>query len=120
MFHHVQIAVSDFARSLRFYRAALEPLGYVAQSIDEAGKMAGFGPPDAPALWIGEGKSKGTVHLAFVAKNEAAVKRFHAAAIEAGGRDHGKPGPRPDYGPKYWAAFALDPDGNNVEAVIGG
>jgi catechol 2,3-dioxygenase-like lactoylglutathione lyase family enzyme len=119
MFHHVQISVSDFGKSLRFFRAALEPLGFVAQHVDEAGKSAGFGPPGHVQLWIGVGTpSKGPVHIAFVAKDEAAVKAFHAGAMGAGGRDHGGPGPRPDYGAKYWAAFVLDPDGNNLEAVI--
>jgi catechol 2,3-dioxygenase-like lactoylglutathione lyase family enzyme len=119
MFHHVQLSVSDFPAALRFWRAALEPLGFVAQHVDEAGKSAGFGPPGAPKLWIGVGTpSKGPVHLALEAKDVAAVKGFHAAALAAGGRDHGAPGPRPDYGPKYWAAFVLDPDGNNVEAVV--
>src|SRR4051812_17171452 len=116
MFHHVQIAVSDFAASLRFWKAALEPLGLVAQHVDEAAKSAGFGPPGAPKLWIGVGSpSKGPVHLALEAKDASAVKQFHAAALAAGGRDHGAPGPRPDYGPTYWAAFVIDPDGNNVE-----
>ncbi len=119
MFHHVQLSVTDFAKSLRFYRAALEPLGFVAQHVDEAGKSAGFGRPDQPKLWIGVGTpSKGPVHLAFEAKDESAVKKFHAAALEAGGRDHGAPGPRPDYGATYWAAFVVDPDGNNLEAIV--
>jgi catechol 2,3-dioxygenase-like lactoylglutathione lyase family enzyme len=119
MFHHVQISVSDFAASLRFWRAALEPLGFVAQHVDESGKSAGFGPPGTTRFWIGVGTpSKGPVHLALEAKNAAAVKAFHAAAVAAGGRDHGAPGPRPDYGPTYFAAFVLDPDGNNVEAVV--
>jgi catechol 2,3-dioxygenase-like lactoylglutathione lyase family enzyme len=119
MFHHVQISVADFASSLRFYRAALEPLGYVAQHVDEAGRSAGFGPQGTVKLWVGAGTpSKGPVHLAFEARDQAAVARFHAAGVAAGGRDHGAPGPRPDYGAHYHAAFLLDPDGNNVEAVV--
>jgi len=118
MFHHVQISVSDFGRALRFWRAALEPLGFVAQHVDEASRSAGFGPPGTVRLWIGVGTpSKGPVHLAFEAQDPEAVKRFHAAALAAGGRDHGAPGPRPDYGASYWAAFVLDPDGNNIEPV---
>ena len=119
MFHHVQISVSDFPRALRFWKSALEPLGYVAQYVDEAAKSAGFGPPGTPRLWIGAGPSKGVVHLALEAKNEEAVKRFYAAALASGAKDNGPPGPRPDYGPKYWAAFVIDPDGNNIEAVVG-
>jgi catechol 2,3-dioxygenase-like lactoylglutathione lyase family enzyme len=118
MFHHVQLAVSDFPRALRFWRACLEPLGFVAQSVDEAGKSAGFGPPGAPKLWIGAGERRGPVHLAFDAKDSQAVEQFYKAALAAGGKDHGKPGPRPDYSPTYWAAFVIDPDGNNIEAVV--
>jgi catechol 2,3-dioxygenase-like lactoylglutathione lyase family enzyme len=119
MIHHVQISVRDFAKSLRFYSEALRPLGYTAQSVDESAQSAGFGPPGAPKLWIGTGTpSKGPVHLAFEAKDAQAVARFHSSALAAGGKDNGPPGPRPDYGPKYHAAFVLDPDGNNVEAVI--
>jgi catechol 2,3-dioxygenase-like lactoylglutathione lyase family enzyme len=66
-----------------------------------------------------QGKPTGRVHLAFQAKDRATVDRFHAAVLAAGGRDNGAPGMRP-YHPGYYAAFALDPDGNNVEAVFHG
>jgi catechol 2,3-dioxygenase-like lactoylglutathione lyase family enzyme len=119
MIHHVQISVRDFAKSLRFYSEALGQLGYTAQSVDEAARSAGFGPPGKPQLWIGVGTpSKGPVHLAFAAKDAGAVKAFYTSAMAAGGKDNGAPGPRPDYGPTYHAAFVLDPDGNNVEAVV--
>ncbi len=119
MFHHVQISVRDFAKSLRFYTDALRPLGYKAHSVDEAGKSAGFGPAGGPTLWIGVGTpSKGPVHIAFQAPTQKAVGEFYTAALAAGGKDHGKPGPRPDYGEKYYAAFVTDPDGNNIEAVL--
>jgi catechol 2,3-dioxygenase-like lactoylglutathione lyase family enzyme len=116
MFDHVGIAVSHFARSVRFYEAALAPLGYVLQSHDPNTSTAGFGKPGAPQLWLGAGKG-GPVHLAFVAEDRESVKKFHAAALEAGGKNHGDPGPRPAYGENYYAAFVYDPDGNNVEAV---
>jgi catechol 2,3-dioxygenase-like lactoylglutathione lyase family enzyme len=119
MIHHVQISVRDFAKSLRFYTDALRPLGYVAQSVDEAAKSAGFGPQGGVKFWIGVGSpSKGPVHIAFEAKSPKAIAEFHAAAVAAGGKDNGKPGPRPDYGATYHAGFVLDPDGNNVEAVL--
>lgn len=89
----------------------LEPLGHAAASGD------GFGPPGAPGLWLHEGAATGGVHLAFRATSRAAVDAFHAAGLRLGGRDNGGPGPRPDYGPDYYAAFLIDPDGNNVEAV---
>jgi catechol 2,3-dioxygenase-like lactoylglutathione lyase family enzyme len=119
MFHHVQISVSDFAKTLRFYTSALAPLGFVPQHVDEAGRSAGFGPPGAVALWIGVGSPpSGPVHLAFTAKDPKAVAAFHAAAVKAGGKDNGAPGPRPDYSATYHAAFVFDPDGNNIEAVV--
>jgi catechol 2,3-dioxygenase-like lactoylglutathione lyase family enzyme len=113
MFDHVGLRVKDVRASARFYGAVLEPLGLVA---DASG--GGFGPPGAPALWLYEaGSGERGVHLAFTAPDRAAVDRFHSAGLRAGGKDNGKPGPRADYGPRYYAAFLVDPDGNNVEAV---
>jgi len=117
MFDHISLKVADFAKSLAFYRAALAPLGLTAEQVDEAGKSAGFGPPGALGLWIGEGKSPLGIHVAFRAPSRAAVRQFYEAAIRSGGKDNGKPGLRPDYSATYYAAFILDPDGNNVEAV---
>lgn len=120
MFHHVQLSVRDFQQSLRLYTSALAPLGYVPQHLDAAGQSVGFGPPGRVALWLTVGtRSRGPVHLAFSAPDARAVAAFHAAALQAGAQDHGAPGPRPDYGPSYHAAFVLDPDGNNLEAVVG-
>jgi catechol 2,3-dioxygenase-like lactoylglutathione lyase family enzyme len=113
MFDHVGLRVRDSRASARFYTAALRPLGLVA---DASG--TGFGPPGAPALWLYEGAAADRgVHVAFAARDRAAVDEFHAAGIRAGGRDNGTPGLRADYGPTYYAAFLVDPDGNNVEAV---
>jgi catechol 2,3-dioxygenase-like lactoylglutathione lyase family enzyme len=117
MFDHVSLKVSRFSKSLAFYRAALAPLGLEAQQVDEAGKSAGFGPRGSVGLWLAEGQGGGTIHLAFKAESRAAVARFFEAARAAGGKDNGKPGLRPDYSATYYAAFVLDPDGNNVEAV---
>jgi catechol 2,3-dioxygenase-like lactoylglutathione lyase family enzyme len=117
MFDHVGIAVKDFGKSVRFYQAALEPLGYRLESHDEKAASAGFGKPGAPQLWLNAGANASSVHFAVSAANRAAVDQFHAAALKAGGRDNGPPGPRPDYGAAYYAAFVYDPDGNNVEAV---
>jgi catechol 2,3-dioxygenase-like lactoylglutathione lyase family enzyme len=117
MFDHVGLRVKQFARSLAFYSKALTPLGFVAQGVDEKARSAGFGKEGEPRLWLGVGDAPSSVHLAFVAPNRRAVEKFYAAALETGGRDNGKPGLRPEYGERYYAAFALDPDGNNVEAV---
>jgi predicted lactoylglutathione lyase len=86
-------------------------------SRDNAG--AGFGPQQGAAFWLypATKASESLVHVAFSATDRRAVDRFHAAGLKAGGRDQGRPGLRTDYSPNYYAAFLLDPDGNNVEAV---
>src|SRR5262245_47851369 len=119
MFDHVGLKVKDVDASVRFYKAALEPLGFVLDA--QEASWAGLGPKGAPALWLYRAdrstNASGT-HVCFSAPDRASVDRFHAAGIRAGGSDNGKPGVREDYGPKYYAAFLLDPDGNNVEAVF--
>jgi catechol 2,3-dioxygenase-like lactoylglutathione lyase family enzyme len=117
MFDHIGLKVRDVEAAVRFYQAALGPLGHVLASQDEPG--AGFGPKGAPALWLYRvSDSKGpAVHVALAAPNRAAVDQFHQQGLKAGGKDHGAPGLRVDYSPNYYAAFLLDPDGNNVEAV---
>ena len=112
MYDHIGLKVGNVETSARFYQAALGALGHVA---DASG--AGFGPAGAPALWLSKGKSA-PVHIAFRASDRKAVEKFHAAGLKAGGSDNGKPGLRKDYAPNYYAAFLLDPDGNNVEAVF--
>lgn len=117
MFDHIGLQVKNLAASIRFYEAALAPLGFVLCSRDET--SAGFGPKDAPALWLyadSKGKAMRT-HVAFRADARTAVDQFYAKGIANGGSDNGKPGLRTDYSPTYYAAFLHDPDGNNVEAV---
>ena len=114
MFDHVSIGVADIARAKKFYDAALKPLGYSRLSDGET--SLGYGDK-AVALWLGatqkpvKADSDSGLHFCFVAPDRAAVDAFHAAALKAGGKDNGKPGVRADYGPKYYAAFAIDPDG---------
>jgi catechol 2,3-dioxygenase-like lactoylglutathione lyase family enzyme len=121
MFDHIALHVKDLEASVRFYTEALAPLGHMLGSRDET--SAGFGPADAPALWLyldTSGSERGShpgTHVAFSAGDHQMVKRFHAAGLKAGGRDNGAPALLEDYGPTYYAAFLLDPDGNNVEAV---
>jgi len=117
MFDHIGLRIRDLETSVRFYAAALQPLGLVLCTRDDAG--AGFGPEGAPALWLTPAKGEGRTgaHVAFRAADRGTVEAFHKAGLAAGGRDHGGPGLRPDYGPRYYAAFLIDPDGNNVEAV---
>jgi catechol 2,3-dioxygenase-like lactoylglutathione lyase family enzyme len=117
MFDHIGLKVSNLEASTRFYRAAMNPLG---SRLDSSGDgYAGFGPEGQPGLWLyaHPGPISVATHVAFRAANRAAVDRFHAQGLTAGGRDNGAPGVRSDYGPRYYAAFLLDPDGHNVEAV---
>lgn len=117
MYDHIGLKVKDLDASVRFYSAALAPLGHELCSRNDSG--ASFGPANAPALWLSaaQGSTGPGVHVAFRAADHAAVNRFHKDGVKAGGRENGKPGLRADYSPTYYAAFLLDPDGNNVEAV---
>ena len=117
MYHHIGLKVKDMEAGVRFYTAALAPLGHVLCSQGDG--YAGFGPKDAPAFWLHghKGATGPGAHVAFKAKDRAAVDRFHAEGLKAGGKDNGKPGLRPDYSAKYYGAFLIDLDGNNVEAV---
>jgi len=122
MLDHIGFSVSDYAHAKAFYEKALSPLGYVIvmevqQDANDA-KAAGFGIDGKPDFWIGgEGKLNKPVHIAFAARDRAAVDAFYKAALAAGGTDNGPPGLRPHYHASYYAAFVLDPDGHNIEAV---
>jgi len=121
---HVGIKVSDFIRSRDFYTAALGALGIklVAEFEYEGVTSAGYGNERGPTFWLGTGKMlrAGDTHVAFKAPSRSAVEAFYTVALAAGGRDNGPPGLRPHYHPDYYAAFVLDPDGNNIEAVYVG
>lgn len=117
---HVAISAADYPRSLAFYERALAPLGIRTHMKfeGEEGNVAGLGT-DGPSLWIGDGGKLvgGRLHIALRAPNRVAVDEFYRAALDAGGTDNGAPGLRPHYHPHYYAAFVLDPDGHNIEAV---
>jgi catechol 2,3-dioxygenase-like lactoylglutathione lyase family enzyme len=113
LFDHVHVRVADLEASKRFYRAVLESLGREVSSETDSYFWT-------DELFIsGDGEPTRGLHIAIQAEDEQAVKRFHEAALAAGGRDNGGPGPR-DYHPGYYSAYAFDPDGNNVEAVYHG
>jgi len=118
MFDHVSIGVSDIPRAARFYDAVLMPLGYTRLSDGET--SLGYGEKGVQ-LWLGATKKpvKADMESGFVAPDRKAVDAFHAAALKTGGADNGKPGVRADYGPKYYAAFVIDPDGYRIEAYCG-
>jgi catechol 2,3-dioxygenase-like lactoylglutathione lyase family enzyme len=123
---HVSLTVSRYPRSVAFYEKALAPLGIT--KIMEFGEAGGFGTNGKPDFWIGTGPADFQTaeqlavitpsHVAFVAKDRAAVDAFYRAALEAGGKDNGAPGIRAHYHPNYYGAFVLDPDGHNIEAVV--
>ncbi len=118
---HIQLVVAELAASRRFYDAVMEALG-VPLGGEKAGAHFWYdelfvSTPDGPEA---AGKLTGRHHLAFQAKDRATVDMFHRAGLAAGGRDNGAPGERPNYHPGYYAAFLLDPDGNNIEAVFHG
>ena len=127
MIDHIVLSVKSYEKSKAFYTKVLATLGY-ALVMEPMPKVGGFGQHGKPDFWIGEvrptywseGHAVGAapVHVAFKAPNRAAVAAFHAAALEAGAKDFGGPGPRPIYHPDYYGAFVIDPDGNNVEAVV--
>lgn len=121
MLHHLSFGVTDLARSAAFYDAALDALGYVrVWSVERAigyGR-AGGGDRFAIKLTTEVALPEQGFHLAFAASSRAAVDAFHAAAVASGGTDNGPPGLRPHYGPDYYAAFVIDPDGYPLEAVF--
>ena len=110
---HIGINVTDFDKAKKFYAAALKPLG-MTQMMD-FGVTVGMGE-EFPFLWISQG-TPGHVHLAIRADSRGAVDAFYEAAIKAGGKDNGKPGLRKEYSENYYAAFIIDGDGHNIEAV---
>ncbi len=114
MIAHTSLAVSDYRRSKAFYARALAPLGYSNNM--EYGEAAGFNDGKNTDFWITRKEAVVPLHLAFEARDREAVQAFHSAALSAGARNNGDPGYR-DYWPGYYAAFVLDPDGHNVEAV---
>jgi catechol 2,3-dioxygenase-like lactoylglutathione lyase family enzyme len=116
---HLTVGVSDLGRSREFYRRALLPLGFAEIGRWRDGALAvAFGLEEADDFAISTAYGTGApIHVAFAADRREQVDAFHAAALEAGGRDNGSPGRRPEYSEGYYGALVLDPDGHNVEAV---
>jgi catechol 2,3-dioxygenase-like lactoylglutathione lyase family enzyme len=116
MIDHLTLTVRDLDRARSFFAEALAPLGHALQMEFEG--LLGYGAPGKPALWLKAGPTGQAMHLAFIAPDRGAVDRFHAAAVAAGATDNGAPGLRPEYHAHYYGAFVIDPDGNNLEAVV--
>jgi catechol 2,3-dioxygenase-like lactoylglutathione lyase family enzyme len=111
---HASLHVSNYKKSKVFYVAALAPLGY--RNNMESEESAGFNDGKNTDFWISKETEVTPAHLAFETDSRSKVEAFHKAALSAGAKDNGGPGYR-DYSPGYYAAFVLDPDGNNIEAV---
>ncbi|MCL1476829.1 MAG: VOC family protein [Marinobacter sp.] len=123
MIDHTGITVSNLSHSRHFYDAVLAALGYAVRC--DRGTTVSYGKPipspfDDPAgeFWLSEGAPLvPRAHIAFRARSAQCVEAFHSAALALGGTSNGAPGLRPDYHPRYFAAFVFDPDGYNIEAV---
>lgn len=118
MFDHVVFGVSDYAASKAFFLKALEPLGVTVVSEGPLGiELCRPGSISSLCIRLKREDRPSHLHLAFTAINRRQVADFHQAALQAGGKDNGAPGLRPTYHANYFAAFVLDPDGHNIEAV---
>ncbi len=119
MIDHLSIGTADIGRAKSFYDTTLGTLGYQCLSADT--KALGYGA-EGIDFWILASSApvpashESGLHICFTAPDRDAVQRFHAAALRLGGSDNGRPGLRDDYGPGYYAAFAIDPDGYRIEA----
>ena len=115
-FDHVSLPVRRIAAARKFY---VEALGAIGMKINmDVGEAFGMGSKSQKLFWISKSpKAGGKAHFAFRVDHREEVDGFYAAALRAGGEDNGAPGPRPDYGPSYYAAFVRDPEGNNIEVV---
>lgn len=117
MIDHLTLKVKDLRKARSFYTAALAPLGY--EIVMEFEGTVGMGADRKPDLWLAQDpENTRPMHLAFSAPDRKAVDAFHAAALAAGAKDNGKPGVRTEYHPTYYAAFVVDENGHNLEAVI--
>jgi catechol 2,3-dioxygenase-like lactoylglutathione lyase family enzyme len=113
---HISAPVRDLKAARAFYGAALGAIGMKINM--DVGSAFGMGSRTQKIFWLGrDPKASGGGHYAFRVDHRAEVDAFHAAAVAAGGKDNGKPGPRPSYGPNYYAAFVKDREGNNIEVV---
>lgn len=119
MFDHVKFGARDYAASKAFYLKALEPLGVTVVSEGEPSYGIELSAPEGKSsLCLFQTEEKPAhLHIAFVAESREQVQAFHRAALAAGGTDHGAPGLRPHYHANYYAAFVIDPEGHNIEAV---
>jgi catechol 2,3-dioxygenase-like lactoylglutathione lyase family enzyme len=115
MIEHISLAVKNFKKMKEFYTAALKPIGYKIQY--EFPGAVGYKEGGHTSFWVVKSRKIIPTHVAFQAKSRKTVHNFHQTALRAGGKDNGGPGLRKEYSSDYYAAFVLDPEGNNIEAV---
>lgn len=125
MIDHLSLRVVDFGKSKAFYVAALAPLGYTVLAefdVEGQGTMLGLGVHPKPDFWLATATKEHPAptgqHIAFVARSTAQVDAFHKAALAAGAKDDGPPGPRPEYHQGYYGAFVVDLNGMHIEACL--
>ena len=118
MIEHISLPVRSYAASRAFYTRVLAPLGYTLHM--EFPDAGGFMEGEHTSFWIVEGEPTASIHVAFRAESREAVRAFYEVALAAGATDNGAPGLRPNYSADYYAAFVLDLDGHNIEAVCFG
>ncbi len=120
MIEHVSIPESEYKKANHLYEKTLTPVGYKLER-DYGPEAAGFSEGESTSIWIAARKGPvQPIHVALRAGSKEAVQKFYEEGLKAGGTDNGKPDFRTDYGPNYYAAFLLDPDGNNIEACYFG
>lgn len=118
MFDHVVFGVTDYAASREFFLKALEPLGVAVVSEGALGvELCRANSKSSLCIRREPEETPSHLHLAFTAENRRQVEAFYRAALQAGGKDNGAPGLRPQYHANYYAAFVIGPDGHNVEMV---
>lgn len=124
MFSYVSLGTNDIARARAFYDTVMATLGHERVADMDDGRSAAWGVDDpGPHLWVtlpfddGPATAGNGTMVSFLAPTRTAVDAFHAAALAAGGTDEGAPGPRPQYGPHFYAGYVRDPDGNKLNAV---
>lgn len=122
MIDHITIQVKDLETSKAFYEKILAVIGYKQNLTNDKKTFYGFGPGENPVFEIVQSApnhpAHEKIHIAFKAQNKEQIQEFHKIALELGAKDNGKPGPRKEYTPTYYAAFIIDPDENNVEMCL--
>jgi catechol 2,3-dioxygenase-like lactoylglutathione lyase family enzyme len=120
MIAHISVPVKNYNKAKEFYKAVLGPTGYVMTQDHPEWEAGGFMEGGHTSFWIVQKEMMTPIHVAVIAPSKQTVRDFYEKALAAGATDNGAPGFRTEYGDDYYAAFVLDPDGNNLEACFFG